>query len=130
MFWDFKLWGYKVLSTQSFFRTLTARPHLAGTPADKEQAEEIKQFWEDQGLKSWLTPYTVLLSYPQADNPNKIELRDGSGNVLFTTQLVEKIVRPDQNQSDVVPPFNAYSGRGTPEVFIWINNLCFVAGYI
>ena len=66
-------------------------------------------------MMSWLTPYDVLLSYPKEDNPNKIELRDGSGNAIFTTQLAEKILRPEQNQSDVVPPFNAYSGRGMPE---------------
>ena len=96
-------------------RTLTAKPHLAGTPADKEQAEGIKQFWEKQGLKSWLTPYEVLLSYPKENNPNKIELQDGSGNAIFTTQLAEKILRPEQNQSDVVPPFNAFSGKGMPE---------------
>ena len=101
------------------FRKLTAQSHLAGTPADKKQAEEMKVFWESQGLTSWLTPYDVLLSYPDKDNPNRIELRDGSGKVQFTTQLVEKRLRPDESHTSVMPPFNAFSGKGTPEVSEW-----------
>ena len=46
----------------------------------------------------------------------RIELQDGDGNPLYTPQLVEKILSPDQNQSDVVPPFNAYSAPGSPKV--------------
>ena len=101
------------------FRKLTAQSHLAGTPADKKQAEEMKVFWESQGLTSWLTPYDVLLSYPDKDNPNRIELRDGSGKVQFTTQLMEKRLRPEESHTSVMPPFNAFSGKGTPEVSEW-----------
>ena len=98
------------------FRELTSIPHLAGTPADEEQADLLVKFWEDAGLKGVKVPYNVLLSYPDKNNPNRIELQDGSGNVLFTTQLEEKIVRPEQNHPDVVPPFNAFSAPGTPKV--------------
>ena len=48
----------------------------------------------------------------------RIELQDVDGNPLYTTQLVEKILSPDQDQSDVVPPFNAYSAPGSPKVFL------------
>ena len=99
-------------------RQLTERPHLAGTPADFTQAKELSDFWEDLGLKSWITPYEVMLSYPDKNNPNRIELQDGSGQELFTTQIEEKILRPEQNQSDVVPPFNAFSATGQPKVSI------------
>ena len=103
------------------YRDLTEHPHLAGTPADKQQADDLAKFWEDNGLQSVVVPYDVLLSYPDPDNPNRIELQDGSGNVLYTTQLVEKIVRPEQDHPDVVPPFNAYSAPGTPKVGLLAN---------
>ena len=61
-------------------------------------------------------PYNVLLSYPEKDTPNKIELQDQNGQPLFTTQLKEKILRPEQDQEDVVPPFNAFAAAGTPKV--------------
>ena len=91
---------------------------MAGTPADLEQAEELKIFWENEaGLdRAKLYPYDVLLSYPKKDTPNKIEMQDDDGNVLFTSQLFEKILSPEQNQSDVVSPFNAYSASGEPKV--------------
>jgi hypothetical protein len=100
-----------------FHRDLTEKPHLAGTPADLGQAKELKAFWEEAGLDTVnIIPYKVLLSIPDPDNPNKIVLKDSNGQVVFTSQLVEKVLRPEQNQSDVVPPFNAYSAPGTPEV--------------
>ena len=95
---------------------MTEKPHLAGTPADYTQAKELEEFWKDLGLKSWVTPYDVLLSYPDSDNPNRIELQDGSGDEIYTTQIQERILRPEQNQSDVVPPFSAFSATGQPRV--------------
>ena len=61
-------------------------------------------------------PYKVTLSYPDKDSPNRIVLVDGSGDVVHTSQLAEKILSPDQNHSDVVPPFIAFSAPGTPKV--------------
>ena len=95
---------------------MTSNPQLAGTPADEEQADLLVNFWEDAGLKAVKVPYNVLLSYPDKNNPNRIELQDGRGKALYTTQLEEKILRPEQNHPDVVPPFNAYSAPGTPKV--------------
>ena len=65
-----------------------------------------------------MLPYTVTLSYPDKENPNRIVLRNGRGEVVHTSQLMEKILRPEQNHSDVVPPFNAFSAPGTPHVGI------------
>ena len=63
-----------------------------------------------------MMPYTVMLSYPDKDNPNRIIMRDGKGEVVHTSQLMEEILRPEQNHPDVVPPFNAFSAPGTPKV--------------
>ena len=59
--------------------------------------------------------YEVLLSYPNKTDPNYIQLRNGTA-VLHETQLEELILSPDQNHTDVVPPFNAYSPAGDVEV--------------
>ncbi|KAI0241238.1 Glutamate carboxypeptidase 2 [Lamellibrachia satsuma] len=99
-------------------------------------AHHINRLWEEQGL-TWvkMLPYTVTLSYPDKDNPNRIVLRNGRGEVMHTSQLMEKILRPEQNHSDVVPPFNAFSAPGTPqgqlmyvnyarmEDFLWLKDI-------
>lgn len=108
----------KVFLILSCYRDLTERPHLAGTPADLKQALELKAFWEEAGLSPVnIVPYNVLLSMPDPENPNRITLFDENDVPVHTSQLVEKILRPEQNQSDVVPPFNAYSAPGNPKVF-------------
>ena len=91
---------------------------MAGTPADKETADEIKRFWETEAVldRVQIYPYDVLLSYPEQDSPNRIVIKDVNDQDLFTTQLYESILDPEQNQSDVVPPFNAFSASGEPKV--------------
>ena len=57
---------------------MTSHPHLAGTPADLEQAEQLKQIWLDQGLdRVDIVGYNVLLSYPKDGDPNVISLIHG-----------------------------------------------------
>ena len=58
-----------------YCRNLTSTPHLAGTAADLKQAEQLKAFWEEQGMTSvTITPFTVLLSYPDQDHPNLVKV--------------------------------------------------------
>ena len=104
-----------------FLRTLSEIPHLAGTPADKEQADYIKQRWLEAGLdRADLYPYDVLLSYPQpdadGDYTNRIVLYDGNDDVVHESPVFEPPVRPEQNRSDVVPPFNGFAKSGSPKV--------------
>ncbi|ELU09884.1 hypothetical protein CAPTEDRAFT_160163 [Capitella teleta] len=106
----------KAENIRKYLSDLTKQTHLAGTPADLGQAEELKTFWKAAGLDPVnIIPYNVLLSIPDKDNPNKIVLLNENDEAVFTSQLVEKVLRPEQNQSDVVPPFNAYSSPGTPK---------------
>ena len=58
---------------------LTEKPHLAGTPQDKEQADWVSSQWKQFGMDSVkIVPYNVLLSYPRMDKPNLV-----SGNHAF-----------------------------------------------
>jgi len=51
---------------------------LAGTPADLQQAEQLKQTWLEQGLdRVDILGYDVLLSYPKDGDPNIISLVKG-----------------------------------------------------
>ena len=48
---------------------------MAGTLADFEQAEYIRNMWEEQGLdQAVLAPYEVILSFPKADLKSKVIL--------------------------------------------------------
>ncbi|KAF6019349.1 hypothetical protein EB796_022316 [Bugula neritina] len=52
-----------------------SHPHLAGTPADLQQAEQLKLTWLEQGLdRVDILGYDVLLSYPKDGDPNIISL--------------------------------------------------------
>ncbi|XP_071484102.1 putative N-acetylated-alpha-linked acidic dipeptidase [Diadema antillarum] len=96
-------------------RGLTTRPHMGGTPAEKENAEMLVELWTSYGLDSVrLIDYDVLLAYPDPSNPNKVMITE-NGVVNFTTALHEEILRPEDDHPDVVPPFNAYSAKGEPE---------------
>ncbi|XP_071506201.1 N-acetylated-alpha-linked acidic dipeptidase 2-like [Diadema antillarum] len=96
-------------------RDLTSRPHMAGTAAEKENAEKLVEQWRSYGFDSVrLLDYKVLLAYPDKDNPNKVMITE-NGEVNFTTALQEEILRPEDDHPDVVPPFNAYSAKGEPE---------------
>ena len=56
---------------------------VAGEQRDMSQAEWIKDLWVRRELDyvnvSW---YSVLLSYPDPDHPNKVELLDNNREVL------------------------------------------------
>nr|XP_054758019.1 glutamate carboxypeptidase 2-like [Lytechinus pictus] len=96
-------------------RQLSSRPHLAGTPAEKENAEMLVNLWTEYGFDSVrLLSYDVLLAYPDPENPNKVMITD-NGVPVFTSALTEAVLRPEDNNTDAVPPFNAYSAQGEPE---------------
>ena len=54
----------------------------------------------------------VLLSYPDETDPNVITVKNSTGHVVFESQIKEKILHPEMNKTDVVPPFNACGGGG------------------
>ena len=61
-------------------RYLTSVPHIAGTPADREGAEYLRDKWMEYGLDSAdLKPYKILLQYPpepnDVENANKVPLQ-------------------------------------------------------
>ena len=63
-----------------------------------------------------LVNYSVLLSYPNTSQPNVLKLMQGS-EVIYKAKIgLEPPHTPGENNSNVAPPFNAYSGSGTATV--------------
>jgi len=115
---------------------LTLHPHMAGTVYDDRLVQWITELWKKQGLDSVeQVSYASLLSYPNLDNPNKVELLNEEYRVIYTASSVETLLRPEDAHDDFVPAFNAYSPNGsvegelvfanygTPEDFMDLRNL-------
>lgn len=101
-----------------FFRELTKKPHIAGRPNNEvELVDYIVNKYKEFGLDSVETKsYNVLLSYPKQDDPNYISIISEDGTESEKSQLKELVIDPEQNDPDVVNPFNAYSPPGQPKV--------------
>ena len=93
-----------------YFRYLSAKPHVAASPRNNELADEYERRFKDYGFDEVekLT-YNVLLSYPNRNKPNYAYILDSGNNTQFKTQLMEDILDPAENSSDVYQPFNAFS---------------------
>ena len=101
-----------------YCRHLTAVPHIAGSEENHMLAQDIYNQWN--GFSSFdnvqLINYSVLLSYPNASNPNVLQLMQGS-EVIYEAHInQEPPWTPGENDSRVAPPFNAYAGSGAASV--------------
>ena len=105
------------LSCTVYSRYLSSKPHLAGTDENVWLGRYLTDFWKGQGLDHVaLTPYDVLLSYPNMSDLNYVELLDQDGRSVYKSNLTEPILTPEENKTGVVPPFNAYSDHGDIKV--------------
>ncbi|XP_053400841.1 N-acetylated-alpha-linked acidic dipeptidase 2-like isoform X2 [Mercenaria mercenaria] len=94
-------------------RMLTDKPHLAGTEGNHELARKLKEHWENVGLdQTTLTPYNVMLSYPNMSDLNYVEIIDENNDTIYKSNLREPALTPEENKTGIVPPFNAYSAPG------------------
>ncbi|KAK6181051.1 hypothetical protein SNE40_008990 [Patella caerulea] len=98
---------------ETYLRALTEKPHIAGSPEDEDTVNYIKEFWENVGFDDVQTAtYDILLSYPDKDNPNMIELLNENDEVIYQTPIEEDVLTPGKNNTEGIPPFNAYSPKG------------------
>ena len=64
-----------------------------------------------------LVNYSVLLTYPDPNKPNQLQQLNSSGGIEYLVDTSkEPPLTPGENDSTVVPPFNAYSGDGNATV--------------
>nr|DBA32450.1 TPA: hypothetical protein GDO54_000242 [Pyxicephalus adspersus] len=107
----------KAENIKMFLKDFTKIPHLAGTEQNLNLAHRIQSQWMEFGLDSAeLVHYDVLLSYPNSSKPNYISMIDEHGTEVFTTSLSEPPPDGYENFTDIVPPYNAFSAQGEPEV--------------
>jgi N-acetylated-alpha-linked acidic dipeptidase len=108
------------LSTESiseFHRTITKRPHIAGTPASMAVAETIRKGLESAGLQTEVQEFQVYLSTPKSIN---VELVEPSRQPLNVREPANPL-DPDSANPELVPAFVAYSASGevqAPVVYV------------
>ncbi|WAR23314.1 NALD2-like protein [Mya arenaria] len=89
------------------------KPHLAGTQGNYELALKIRDYWDKIGVDSvTLTPYTVELSYPNVSDLNYVEIVDENGVSVYKSDLKFPVLRNQDNKTNIVTPFSAYSSKG------------------
>ncbi|XP_021356400.1 putative N-acetylated-alpha-linked acidic dipeptidase isoform X3 [Mizuhopecten yessoensis] len=97
-------------------RRYTSRPRMSGTAGGDEIVDIIAKEWRDSGLDMVrITPYDVLMSYPNRTNPNTVQLTAKDGTVMFEAATFEAPLDAEGNNSEVVPPFNAFAVAGVAE---------------
>uniref|UniRef100_A0A8C9MBA2 N-acetylated-alpha-linked acidic dipeptidase 2 n=1 Tax=Panthera tigris altaica TaxID=74533 RepID=A0A8C9MBA2_PANTA len=113
----------KAENIKSFLRSFTKLPHLAGTEQNLLLAKKIQTQWKKFGLDSAeLVHYDVLLSYPNETNANYISIMDEHGIEIFNTSYLEPPPDGYENVTNIVPPYNAFSAQGMPELdLIYVN---------
>jgi N-acetylated-alpha-linked acidic dipeptidase len=91
-------------------KTLTAEPHMAGTPEDHKTAEFVAQKFRAAGLETEIVPYKVLINQPKVV---KVEAFTADGKPLMTGPQREQVPGdPYDKDPRVVMPFNGSSGSG------------------
>ena len=103
-------------------KTLTAEPHLAGTPEDYKTAEFVARKFRAAGLDTQIVPYRVLLDYPKVV---RVEAWDEAGHLLITGPNREHVnADPDQDNPRIVMPYNSSSGSGDVTAQAVYGNSC------
>ncbi|XP_029441653.1 glutamate carboxypeptidase 2-like, partial [Rhinatrema bivittatum] len=75
-------------------------------------ATHIHDTWKEYLDGVRIYTYNVLLSYPNASDPNYVAIWQENGTETEQSSKKEKILTPDQDDPTVVNPFNAYSPAG------------------
>lgn len=91
-------------------KLLTAKPHLAATPEDRQTALYVAEKFRAAGLHTEIVPYRVLLNWPVVVH---VEAFDASGKLLMSGPTREHVQGdPYQDNPQVVMPFNGSSASG------------------
>ncbi|CAO2584405.1 Aminopeptidase NAALADL1 [Lemmus lemmus] len=99
-------------------RELSKEPHVASSPRDEALVSLLLERWQDTatGLDSAKTyGYNVLLSFPNREQPNVVEVVGPNGSVFHSFQPGEKNLTGEQVGPNVLQPYAAYAPAGTPQ---------------
>ncbi len=104
-------------SISQFHRSITRRPHMAGTPASMAVAETIRKGLESAGLETEVHEFQVYLSTPRSISVDLVEPTQEQINVREPANPLD----PDSSNPELVPAFVAYSASGevrAPVVYV------------
>jgi N-acetylated-alpha-linked acidic dipeptidase len=97
---------------EQHLKTLTAAPHMAGTPEDRKTAEYVAQKFREAGLDTRIDEYKVWMNYP-------VEIRvttTAPPNLRLHAPSKERVSRdPYQDDPRIGIPFNGSSPSGDVE---------------
>ena len=95
---------------RDWMRRMTLRPHHAGSPQAKANAEFVAGLFESWGYDTEIETFHVLFPTPRVRELRQLE------PVPFTASLTEEIASEDSAAAalrrEALPPFNAYSADG------------------
>ncbi|KAI9248303.1 hypothetical protein BDA99DRAFT_446309 [Phascolomyces articulosus] len=100
-------------NTREFLKKYTSEAHLAGTEADKRQAEWTRDKFIEFGIEdSKVETYYTLINYPLK---RRLALVSGPEEFQYEASLREDPVDEDETSKDpdVVPTFHGYSKNGS-----------------
>jgi N-acetylated-alpha-linked acidic dipeptidase len=93
---------------REYIRRISDKPHHAGSPASKENAQYLLGLLQSWGVDAWIEEFEALLPTPTT---RQLELISPT---QFKATLEEPIVSEDKNSLDEgqLPTYNAYSPGG------------------
>ncbi|XP_068727027.1 putative N-acetylated-alpha-linked acidic dipeptidase [Montipora capricornis] len=88
------------------------KPHIAGSPRQKELANELERRWKEYGFDHVEQPeYKALLSFPNTTHPTRITIKYKNGTIIHQIKGEEQ----DGGSEKAVQPFLGYSPSGKEE---------------
>ncbi|MDA2937346.1 M28 family peptidase [Acidobacteria bacterium AH-259-A15] len=100
----------KVYNLGRWMKEMTGRPHHAGSPKAKENAEFIAELFKEWGYETEIETFHVLFPTPKVRELVLLEPE------RFEAKLIEPAVDSDSVSQAIkeegLPPFNAYSADG------------------
>jgi N-acetylated-alpha-linked acidic dipeptidase len=103
-------------------KTLSAVPHLAGTPEDRKTALYVAAKLRAAGFETQVVPYRVLMDWPKE---TRVEAWDSSGRQVMTGPTRPSVKGdPYENDPRIVMPYNASSASGDVTAQALYGNYC------
>lgn len=91
-------------------KTLTAEPHVAGSPEDYKTAQYVVQKFRADGLETQIVPYRVLTNWPKKV---VVQAYAADGQLLMSGPTPEHVQGdPAADNPRVIMPFNGSSASG------------------
>ncbi len=94
-------------NARKWLKTLTAEPHVAGTPADYKTAVFVRDRLQEWGWKAEMVTYEVLLNYPAGKASLQIN------RPLFKQLALDEAPLAVDKDSASSAAFGAFHGYGT-----------------